>query len=278
MCEEIKMLRIGDFSKLSRISIRMLRHYDEIGLLVPRSTDSQTNYRYYGEEQLPVAGRITALKDMGFGLAAITEILKNYEDPQALAKFLSVKRAELQVQADEAQLRLRLLDTAIKRLRKDDTAMNYNVNIKTLDERHVASVRQVITAYDQEGTLWGILMGETEAKNLQMDEPCYSMAIFHDEGYKESDVDVEIQISVKGSYENTEHVVFKIEPTITVASAVIKGSYNQLAPANNAVAQWVQDNGYEFDGAVFWIYHVSPAQTQNPDELVTEICYPVKKK
>lgn len=45
------MLKIGDFSKLSRISIRMLRHYDEIGLLVPASTDSFTGYRYYGEAQ-----------------------------------------------------------------------------------------------------------------------------------------------------------------------------------------------------------------------------------
>lgn len=272
------MLKIGDFSKLSRISIRMLRHYDEIGLLVPRSIDSSTNYRYYGEEQLPVAGRITELKRMGFSLAAIIEIMKNYEDPQALAEFLSVKQTELQVQAEETQLRMRLLDTAIKRLRKDDTAMNYNVNIKTLEQRHVASVRQVIPTYDQEGLLWGTLMGETGAMNLQMDEPCYSMAIFHDEGYKESDVDVEIQISVKGSYENTEHVVFKTEPATTIASTVIKGSYDQLTPANNAVAQWVQDNGYEFNGAVFWIYHVSPAQTQNPDEMVTEICYPVKKK
>ena len=51
------MLKIGDFSKLSRISIRMLRHYDEIGLLVPQSTDSFTFYRYYGKDQLPVAGQ-----------------------------------------------------------------------------------------------------------------------------------------------------------------------------------------------------------------------------
>lgn len=272
------MLKIGDFSKLSRISIRMLRHYDEIGLLVPWSTDSLTSYRYYGEEQLPVAGRITALKDMGFSLSTIIEILKSYEDPQALAEFLWVKQAEIQVQAEETQQRLRLLDTAIKRLRKDDTAMNYNVTIKTLNERHVASVRQVIPAYDQEGILWGLLMGETGAMHLQMDDPCYSMAIFHDEGYKDSDVDVEIQVSVKGPYQNTAHVVFKTMPAITVASAVIKGSYNQLTSVNNAVAQWVRDNDYEFNGAMFCIYHVSPAQTQNPDELVTEVCYPVKKK
>ena len=143
------MLRIGDFSKLSRISIRMLRHYDEIGLLIPKSTDYFTSYRYYSEEQLSTAGRITALKDMGFSLSSIGEILKSYDNLQALAEFLSVKRAEVQAESEEVNRRLLLLDTAIERLRKDGTAMNYNVTIKTLPERYVASVRQVIPAYEQ---------------------------------------------------------------------------------------------------------------------------------
>jgi len=147
------MLKIGDFSKLSRISIRMLRHYDEIGLLVPKTTDSFTGYRYYGEDQLPIAGRIISLKDMGFGLVPIGEILKNYDNPQALADFLAVKQAEVLAEAEETGRRLLLLDTAIKRLRKDDTAMNYNVTLKNLPERLVASVRKVIPAYDQEGIL-----------------------------------------------------------------------------------------------------------------------------
>ena len=69
------MLKIGDFSKIARVSIRMLRHYDELGLLRPVKTDPDTGYRYYHESQLPIAGRINALKDMGFGLAAIGEIL-----------------------------------------------------------------------------------------------------------------------------------------------------------------------------------------------------------
>ncbi|MDF2888384.1 MAG: MerR family transcriptional regulator, partial [Lacrimispora sp.] len=54
------MLKIGDFSKLSRISIRMLRHYDEIGLMTPRSTDHFTGYRYYSEDQLLKAVRINS--------------------------------------------------------------------------------------------------------------------------------------------------------------------------------------------------------------------------
>ena len=60
------MLKIGEFSKLSRVSVRMLRHYDEIGLLKPAKIDRFTDYRYYREDQLPIAGRIAALKDMGF--------------------------------------------------------------------------------------------------------------------------------------------------------------------------------------------------------------------
>ena len=69
------MLKIGDFSKLSRVSVRMLRHYDDIGLLKPAETDAFTGYRYYREDQLLFIGRITALKDMGFALADIIRIL-----------------------------------------------------------------------------------------------------------------------------------------------------------------------------------------------------------
>ena len=62
------MLKIGDFSRLSRMSVRMLRHYDELGLLTPLYTDPASGYRYYGPAQLSRANRIRAFRDMGFGL------------------------------------------------------------------------------------------------------------------------------------------------------------------------------------------------------------------
>jgi DNA-binding transcriptional MerR regulator len=272
------MLKIGDFSKLSRISIRMLRHYDALGLLVPKSIDTFNSYRYYNEDQLQIAARIIALKDMGFGLSTISEILMKYDDTKALAEFLSIKKTEIEAQAEETKHRLRLLETTISRLRKDDTAMNYNVVLKTLPERYVASVRKVIPSYDQEGLLWNTMMAETSGMNLQPDDPCYSLAIFHDEDYKEQDVDVEIQIALKDQHSNTENVVFKSVPAIEIASAIYKGSYNQITEVNHVVANWVNDNKYEFDGAMFCIYHVSPAQTPNAEEWVTEVCYPVKKR
>ena len=272
------MLKIGEFSKLSRISIRLLRQYDEAGLLAPVRTDSFTGYRYYSEAQLPIANRIRSLKEMGFTHTAISEVLRCYDDPAALERCLVLQRAEARTAAEEAARRLRLLDTAIERLRKDEAQMKYDVTVKTIPARTVASVRQIIPGYDREGDLWSIYCQETARMNIQDGDPVQYTAVYHDGEYRESDVDVEIQKSVTGRYPDTERVKFKTVPAVEVASATFRGSYDQIAAANEAVAAWVADNGYEFAGLFFNIYHVSPHETRNPDEFVTEVCYPVKRK
>lgn len=205
------MIKIGDFSKLSRISVRMLRHYNEIGLLIPDSIDDFTGYRYYSETQLLLANRIGALKNMGFSLAAITEILKEYDNPEILKRFLLLKYAEIKEQAEKAA-------------------------------------------------------------------PCNTVAVFFDEGYKDSDIDVEIQLSVDGSYHDTKNVVFKTVAPIQIVSVTFKGGYEQLSAINESIANWVVDNHCDFDGAMFNIYHVSPAMEKDPENWITEVCYPIRKK
>ncbi len=272
------MLKIGDFSKLSRISIRMLRHYDDIGLLKPEEVDGFTGYRYYDEAQLLQAGRIQVLKNMGFGLAVIREIIEKYADAGEMERFLLIKRQEIEEEQQQIQQRLQLIDSTIDWLRKDGNIMGYDVNLKTIPERYVASVRKIIPSYENEGVLWEILMRETAHLHMQDGSPGYTLALFHDGESKEKDVDVEVQKTVAGNYQDTEHVKFKKVPAVQIASAAYKGSYTQIAQVNEAVARWIADNGYEFDGIAFNIYHVSPHETQNPDEYVTEVCYPVKKR
>lgn len=272
------MLRIGEFSKLSRISIRMLRHYDEIGLLVPESIDKYTGYRYYSEEQLLVAHRINSLKELGFGLSVISEILKIYNDSDALKNYLLLKQAELKELEEKTLRQLKLLETTINRIGKDGNVMEYSVILKEMPERYVASLRRTIPSYDKEGLLWEQLMRETASQNIKYAVPCYSVAIFHDKDYKEQDPDVEIQITVQGNYKDTENVVFKTVPPVIVASVTFKGSYDQIPAVNQTVANWVRDNDYDFNGPMFNIYHVGPAQVQNQDDFVTEVCFPVKKK
>ena len=104
------MLKIGEFSKLSRVSVRMLRHYDQKGLLTPSEIDPMTGYRYYSENHLSQVFRITALKDLGFSLAAIREILTIYDDREDLDAYLKVREAELTALREDTTQKLRLLE------------------------------------------------------------------------------------------------------------------------------------------------------------------------
>lgn len=256
----------------------MLRHYNELGLLVPEYVDEMTGYRYYNAGQLSLANRIHSLKDMGFSLTLIGQILKEYGDAESLRKHLMIQHAQMKEQEQLLQNKLSMLQTTIQQLGKDCLSMKYNVTLKEISTRYVASVRNIIPSYNQEGLLWNQLMKETAAQRLQMAEPCMSLAVFHDEGYKETDVDVEIQISVTGTYQDTEHVHFKQVPEQVVTSTIIEGSYDQLGAANEMIAAWISGNRYEMNGPMFNIYHVGPGTESNPDLWVTEVCYPVKKQ
>ena len=269
------MLKIGEFSKLSRVSIRMLRHYDDIGLLKPAEIDSFTGYRYYSPEQLPVIGRITALKDMGFQLADIVKILAVYENREELDAYLAKRQLELNKSLETTQHQMRLLETARQRLRKEQN-MTYNVSLKTIPQRYAATVHMTIPRYEDEGMVWQILNEETAPLNMIPADPCLVAAEYLDDEYKEKDVELVAWKTVKGSYPDTEHVKFQTLPEAKVASCMVKGSYDQMPDVYGAVISWVSENGYECSSPMFNIYHVSPHETQNPDEFVTEVCYPVK--
>ena len=266
------MLKIGEFSKLSRVSIRMLRHYDDIGLLKPAEIDDFTGYRYYREEQLFIIGRITSLKDMGFALAEIIKILDNYDDKEKMDAFLSERQKELSKLSKETEYKLMLLETARKRLRKEQN-MSFDVTVKTIPERYAATVHMVIPRYEDEGIAWN-MMGECKEPLIPAD-PCYAIAEFLDDEFKEENVEIVVSKAVKGKYQDTEHVKFKTLPAVKVASCIIKGNYDQIGEAYATVASWIKANRYKMNGPMFNIYHVSPAQTQNPEEYVTEACFPI---
>ena len=183
------MLKIGECSKLSRVSFRMLRHYDEIGLLKPAEIDRFTDYRYYREDQLPIAGRIAALKDMGFFLADIVRILEVYDDREKLEQFFSVRQEELEALSQDTAYKLTLLDAARKRLRKEEN-MSYNVTLKTIPERYAATIRMTIPRYEDEGMIWGKLAEETCRMNLVEDDPCLCAVTYLDGEYKEENVEM----------------------------------------------------------------------------------------
>lgn len=272
------MLKIGDFSTLSRISIHMLRHYDEIGLLHPHHTDEFTGYRYYSEEQLTDASRIQALKNMGLSLAMIKEILSEYDDADMLKRYLTLQMVQKKEELSAMQNQLQLIDTAIKSIERGSAPSECSIAVKEIPKRNIVSLRQVIPNYNDEGLLWEALCEEAELQNIQYSTPSYNIAVFHDEGYKEQGVDVEIQRSVIGSYHDTVRARFKTVEPITVATITYQGAYDLLEKVNASIAKWALCNQYELVGPMFNIYHISPQTEPNPENLITEVCFPIRKK
>ena len=97
------MFTIGDFARMGRVSVRMLRHYDRIGLLPPARVDVYTGYRYYTADQLRRLNRVVALKDLGFTLAEVARILDADVEPAELRGMLRLRRAQVaeQITADQ---------------------------------------------------------------------------------------------------------------------------------------------------------------------------------
>ena len=231
------MLKIGLFSKLSRVSIRMLRYYDEIGLLHPAYIDPESDYRYYREDQLPQIGWITALRDMGFSLADVCRMTEIGHDAEKLAPYFEARRRELEADAAKTARQLLLLESARNRLGKEDI-MQYNVTIKTIPERYAACVHTIIPRYSEEGSVWKTLCEETDGMRLVPDEPCYCAVTFLDGEYKERDVEIEAWKTVKGSYPDTAHVKFRTLPAVTVASCTFRGPYERIGEVYAAIAAW----------------------------------------
>ena len=102
---------------------------------------------------------------------------------------------------------------------------------------------------------------ETAPLSLRLEEPCLCSVTYYDGEYREREVDAEAQKTVRGDYPDTEHVRFRTLPAVTFASATFRGPYDKIRAANAAVAAWVRDNGYAFDGPAFNIYHVNPSET-----------------
>lgn len=80
------MYRIGEFSKITNLSIRTLRYYNDIGLLIPEKVDIFTNYRYYGDINLRQVKIIEKLKSVGFSLDEIKKYWGNFSDDIFLKK------------------------------------------------------------------------------------------------------------------------------------------------------------------------------------------------
>lgn len=271
------MFKIGEFSRLSRVPIKTLRYYHEIGLLEPARIDDFTGYRYYTAVQLTRLNHILVLKELGFSLEQIGQMVDDILPPKQLRGLLRLKRAEIAQQIEADQARLARLDARLRQMEKEVKMPDYEVVIKQVDKIQIAGVRDVVANYQSVGPLYDELFSALGQHDLAPAGPV--MAIYYDEEYKESDVDVETAVPVNGGRLPPGRVVIRELPGAEMASLVRTGPYDDFTPAYQALMGWIEANGYRIIGPNREIYLQGPGVPGvEPADYVTEIQFPVAKK
>lgn len=117
------MLKIGEFAKVAQVTVKTLRYYGKLGLLKPIWIDRFTGYRYYSQEQLSRLNRIMVLKDFGFTLEQIGQILQEELTLEELRGMLRLKHAELAQHIREEQARLTRIEDRLHRIEQTEDAL-----------------------------------------------------------------------------------------------------------------------------------------------------------
>lgn len=269
------MLKIGDFSKLSQVSIKALRLYDEMGLLKPISVDRSSGYRFYSASQLPRLNRIIAFKDLGFSLEQITQLLNEEVSPEQIRGMLRLKQADLQQQIEEEQGRLMRVAARLKQIEQENVMSDYEVVIKKMEPITVASIRELLPNYFAIAKLFQELYQYLAQQGLTKFD--YDAGIWHDNGYKESDVDGEAVVSVPSSVKGNDRIkVYELQGYDAIACVVHYGSYSTLNRGYQHLLTWIENNGYRCIGANREFYIESGSEPDS-ESYITEIQFPVKK-
>jgi DNA-binding transcriptional MerR regulator len=274
------MFKIGDFSRLTRISVKTLRHYDAIGLFQPLQVDEWTGYRYYSFEQLPRLNRILALKDLGFSLEQIRHTLDETINAEEIAGMLRLRQAELQQEMEESRERLKRVEMRLSLIQKEGKMPTNEIVLKTVAPIWVVSARELVPGPEQMRERCIALMNNVDemVKSRKLPSTGTSLAIYHNNS--EAGIDVEMAYFLAGDNPPQGEGIHKL-PAVEMASAVYRGSYDDFAAVGAlhvALGQWIEANGYTVSGASREIYLQPPSNLGNGLVGVMELQYPVVKR
>jgi DNA-binding transcriptional MerR regulator len=267
------VFKIGEFSALTRVSIKTLRYYDELGLLRPARIDQESGYRFYSASQLPRLHRILALKDLGFPLDRIAPALDQGISAESLRGMLLLRQAEQEERLREEGERLTRLKALLQLIDQEGVRAG-EVVLKDVAPQQIASIRDVIPSHRNVASLFERLYQTIGTFASQ----CVPLAIWHDAEYKDRDLDVEAGVSLKQTVQAQRLSSVRELPGATVASFVHHGAFGRISEAYLAILHWVDANEYRQDGPMRELFlRISVPVSRDDESNVTEIQVPIRK-
>lgn len=267
------MFPIGTFSRLCQLSIRVLRHYDEIGLLKPAHTSRSNGYRYYTSEQLAEVHRIIALKELGLTLEQIKALTANPHSLQAIAQMLRLERLRAEEERTAAERRLRELDHRLSELSDLGRLSKIDVVEKSVAAMPLLAYRSVVADLEEAYTL----MGEITARCAAFGPPSPFIGVAHDDFFDTHSLDLELGYPVErparvdlGS--GRVMIVRQLPAVERMLSVIYIGTQiDGHRSSHGALALWLERHECELAGPGRELIHGTPAG----GEQTIEIQYPV---
>lgn len=272
------MFTIGDFARHGRVSIRMLRHYDATGLLHPAHVDPASGYRYYTAAQLARLNRIIALKDLGFTLQQVRDIVDEKVGAEELRGMLRLRRAELETAMASARARLVQVEARLRAIESEGHMPTNDVVLKNVPAVRVAELTATAASFEPEdigpviGPLYDELFRRLGEMGIAPTGP--GVAYYEDAPEGGGRITVHAAVQVAAPLRDGDLRVLDLPSLEQAATIVHRGSMDTVLPTAQTLARWIDANGHMSTG---YPREVSLECPDDRDEWVTELQAPVTR-
>ncbi len=243
------MIRISDFARISKVTIKTLRHYHALGLFSPAHTDPRTGYRYYAASQLPELHRILTYRALEFPLKQIRALLGKGQSFGEVQALVQARREDLARTISSQRLHLAQLDFLLQQMRREGSLPKHTIFLQRVEPRLVASRRARLASYSQMDALFSDL----RARLRNSAEIEGEGAVWHRCAHADGWIDCEALVFVKSADRHPGCKVYTT-PAATVASVMHKDDENDL-PSHAAVLETLQSLGQRPLWPMREIYH-----------------------
>ncbi len=269
------MFTIGQFSRITGLTVKTIRLYHEKGLLAPGWIDQKTGYRYFDNRNVEQARAIVYLRELAFPLAEIKEILGNFEEEADILTFLTRHRQGIQSKLQQLGRIASSLDEIIQKEQEAKTMLeagDFTVEEKELEEVQVAGIRWKGRYADTGKALQQL--GKLAGRYIR-GKP---MNLYYDDEYREEDADIESCFPVRGMKESGALTLHRL-PGGRCVCLIHRGPYDQLSRSYAKIMDYVQRKSYTALLPFREVYIKGPGMILrgNPRKYLTEIQIMISK-
>ena len=254
----------------------MLRHYHDLGLLVPEHVDPTSSYRSYAVSQLSRLHRLMALRDLGFSLDQIGNVLEDEPPLDQLRGMLRMRRAQIEQTVAGEQDRLRRVEAHLRALEGSTMAIQ-DIIVKRTEPVRVAEASAIAPGFGPElGPVFARLYPEVIAHLARQGaRPALCLA-WYEEPSDDGSVAVHAGFDIGNQAVEASNEVRVVElPVVEVASVIHRGSMDNVVPVYEGLVRWIDESGYRLGGRSRELYH--EWHEEDPSLNVTELQMPVSR-